>query len=59
MRALQTLPDDLWTQLQVVKDESNLLAKLPKQKQKSITASDSTVACFMPLLTRAKPGAWI
>ena len=33
MRALQTLPEDLWTQLQVVDDESNLLAKLPKHKK--------------------------
>ena len=28
MRALQTLPEDLWTQLQVVDDESNLLLDL-------------------------------
>ena len=38
MRALQTLPEDLWTQLQVVDDESNLLAKLPKHKKKTIIA---------------------
>ena len=40
MRALQTLPEDLWTQLQVVDDESNLLqvAQAQKQKQKSIIA---------------------
>ena len=38
MRALQTLPEDLWTQLQVVDDESNLLAKLPKEKKKTIIA---------------------